>query len=307
MPVGDRGNTHRVFRVFALSFVMIWLLLLVTGCDTASSAPAPTETPAVTSTQQGPASKPAFPPLRPLGLQGPANFLLRTPLDFANVSGSTTDGNGTATPLDTNAIESGINNEFQHLLFMIDSTGGVKVYSPGATTPTTAHITQNNDGSTALAYTQTTNSEAGSFSITFDGVFLKDRISVLYEQSYSPLLISSVSASDVNAAFTASVRWVSASEIPAVPANGTYRITSSGIALSWGAASNAAAYDVYRLIPSRDQQFQFLATVKNPLYNDTSSQAIQNAHATPGISYAIFSVGPTGVENPGDLVISLSG
>lgn len=307
MPAGDRGNTHRAFRVFALLFVAIWLLLLTTGCNTASSAPSPSETPAATPTQQGATSRPAFPPLRPLGLQGPANFLLHTPLDFANVSGSTTDGNGTATPLDINTIKAGINNEFQHLLFMIDSAGSVKVYSPGATTPTTAQITQNNDGSTALAYTQTTNSEAGSFSITFDGVFLKNRISVLYEQSYSPLLISSVSASDVNVAFTASVRWVSENEIPAVPVDGTYRITSSGIALSWGAASNAAAYDVYRLIPSQDQQFQFLATVKNPLYNDNSSEAIQNAHATPGISYAIFSVGSTGVENPSDLVISASG
>lgn len=312
MLARNRGNTSHVFRVFVLLLAASFLLTLAAGCDTASPTLALPQTPAATFSQQGQINGPLLPTptptLQPLTLHGPANFLLRTPLDFSNVSGSATDGNGTTTQLDAKTIKDGINEEFKHLLFMVDSNDSVKVYNPGATTPTTVQITQNNDGSTAIAYTQTTNSEAGSFAITFDGVLSKNRISALYEQRYAPLLISSVSASDVTVAFTAPVRWVAADEIPAAPVSGTYRITSSGgIALSWGAGQRAVAYDVYRLIPARDQQFQLLGTVKDPAYNDNSPEAVQNAHATPAIAYAIFSVGPTGIENPANLVISLEG
>jgi hypothetical protein len=307
-----RNTTSRVLHVLTLSLMVIFLLLLTAGCDTAASTLPPSETPAVTAPPQGPAEGPFLPTTTPIShpsvLHGPANFLLQTPLSFVNVSGSTTDGNGTTTQLDAKTIESGINDEFKHLLFMIESDNKVKIYEPGATTPTAVQVTQHSNGSTELAYTQSTNSDAGSFSITFDGLLTKNHINAYYEQSFSPLLIAGVSSSDVNVAFSASIRWVSEKEIPGVPLDGTYHFTSSGgIALSWGAAPNAVAYDVYRLIPSQDQQFQFLVTVKDPVYTDNSRLAIQNAHATPGISYAIFAVGSTGIENPIDIVISTSG
>lgn len=302
-----RGNTCHIFRASALWLTAILFFLLTAGCGTAAPARSPSETPAVPPASQGPAYGPGLPPLQPSALHGPLNFLLRTPLNFSSVSGSSTDGNGKTTRLNADVIKDGINDEFKHLLFMIDSNESVKVYNPGATIPTTAQITQNKDGSTAITYTQTTSSEAGSFVLLFDGVFVKDHVSAVYEQRYSPLLISSASASNVTVAFTAPIRRVAASEIPAVPASGTYRITSSGgVALSWRAGQRAVAYAIYRLIPARDQQFQWLSTVKDPSYNDNSPEAVQNAHLTPGIAYAIFSLGPTGVENPSDMVISAS-
>jgi hypothetical protein len=241
-------------------------------------------------------------------LHGSTNFLLHTPLAFSRVSGSSTDGNGKTTQLDTRSIQAGINDEFVHLLFMVDDANTVRVYPPGATTPTIAQVTAHTDGSAELTYTQTSNSEAGSFSLFFDGLLTRDSLSALYEQRFSPLLISSIAASDVTVTFTTPVRWVNSDEIPAAPAGGTYHLTErGGIALSWEGGQGAVAYTVYRLISAQDQQFRLFATVKELAYTDSSPQAIQHAHGRPGIAYAIFSLGPTGVENPGDIVISVSG
>jgi hypothetical protein len=240
-------------------------------------------------------------------LHGATNFLLRTPLGFSRISGSSTDGNGHTTQLDTSTIKVGINEEFAHLLFQVDNANTVRVSPPGMTVPTIAQVSPHTDGSAEISYTQTSNSEAGSFTLSFDGLLTKDRISVLYEQRYSPLLISGSAASDVNVIFSAPVRWVAADEIPAAPAGGSYHLTGSrAIALSWVSAPGAVTYAVYRLISARDQQFRPLATVTGPAYTDSSPQAIQGAQAKPGIAYAIFSLGPTGVENPTDIVIPVS-
>lgn len=303
----NAGNRYRPFRLLALSIASIFLLQASAGCGTSISQTTHPVVPSATPTQQGQFFGPRLPTAQPSALHGPINFLLSTPFSFSSVSGSTTDGNGTITQLDTKAIEKGINGEFKHLLFMVDSGETVKVYNPGTTTPATAQIAQNADGSTAISYTQTTNSEAGSFSITFDGALLENQIKAVYEQQYSPLLISGASSSDVTVAFAAHIRWVSAREIPMVPANGIYHFTNNGgIALSWSASQNAAAYDVYRLIPAQDQQFQLLITVKTSSYNDDSPEAIKNAHTKQGIAYAIFAVGSSGVENPDDIIISPS-
>lgn len=309
---GSRCTIH----LFVLLFTAIFLL---GGCDTAapnttqSGAQNPTlpdvqtATPTPQAQITGPLLPTQTPTSQPSALHGPTNFLLSSPLQFSSVNGSTKDGGGTTTQLDANTIEAGINGEFKHLLFVIDSNGGVKVYNPGSTTPITAQITQHTDGSTTIDYTQTSNSEAGSFSLTFEGTLFKDQIMAIYEQQFSPLIISSVAASDVKVAFTAHVRWVSAGEIPATPTNGTYHLTSNGeIALSWSGGQNAVAYDVYRLIPNRDQQFQLLGTVKDASYNENSPIAIQSAHSKQGIGYAIFSIGPTGVENPVSIVIAVA-
>jgi hypothetical protein len=248
-----------------------------------------------------------LPDLHPPVLHGATNFLLHTPLDFSRVSGSNTDGNGQSTPLNTGTIKAGVNEEFAHLLFQVDETNTVRVDPPGTTVPTIAQVSPHTDGSAEISYTQTSNSEAGSFTLNFDGLLTKDRISVLYEQSYSPLVISGSTASDVTVIFSASVRWVGTDEIPAAPADGSYHLTSNGgIALAWASAPGAVAYAVYRLISARDQQFRPLATVSGPTYTDRSALAIQSARARPGIAYAIFSLGPTGVENPTDIVIVVS-
>jgi len=304
MSLQKSGKARSLWRVAAI-VCAVTLLSLVAGCG----SPPPHQVsrpPTATPLRQTPGL--ALPQLRPPVLHGVTNFLLRTPLAFSRVSGSSTDGNGTTTQIDTSSIQTGINDEFAHQLFMVDDTNTVRVYPPGTTTPTVAQVTEHPDGSAELTYTQTSNSEAGSFSLFFDGLLTRDSLNALYEQRFSPLLISSTPASDVTVTFTAPVRWVSSDEIPAAPASGVYHLTESGgIALSWESGQGAVAYAVYRLISTRDQQFRPLTTVKGLAYTDNSPQARQQAHARPGIAYAIFSVGPTGVENPGDLIISVSG
>ncbi len=80
---------------------------------------------------------------------------------------------------------------------------------------------------------------------------------------------------------------------------------NGGVALSWSAGQHASRYDVYREVTNVDQQFQLVATVTGTTYTDASATAIKYAHAE-GITYAIFAVGPTGVENPSDTVVSVS-
>ena len=299
------GSSHYIICFYASVLITAFLLV---SCDaTSPQMHTVTPTPTQHAHVSGLSLATPTPTLQPSALRGPVNFLLKTPLQFSDVSGTATDGGGNATQLDTHTIETGINEEFKHLLFMADHNNVVRVYTPGATTPITAQITQHTDGSTTIDYSQTLNSEAGSFSLTFEGSLLNDQMLAIYEQQYSPLVISSVPASDVKVAFTAQVRWVSTSEIPTPPENGAYHFTSNGeIVLSWSAGQNAATYDVYRLIPTQDQQFQWLGTVKDTSYNDTTLAAIQNAHTTQGVAYAIFSLGATGVENPASIVISVS-
>lgn len=307
MPGKMREKTCHNWRVPAMLLATTLFLLLTSGCGSATAGPAGQALPAaITPQRQTPGL--ALPDLHPPALSGPTNFLLHTPLDFSHVSGSSTDGSGNTTSLDASSIKAGINDEFAHLLFRVDDTNTVRVYPAGTTTPTIARVTPHTEGSAEITYTQTSNSEAGSFTLTFDGLLTKDHISVLYEQRYSPLLISGSAASDVTVVFSTPVRWVATDEIPAAPAGGTYRLPQGGgVALSWEGGQGATAYAVYRLISARDQQFRPLATVKGLAYTDSSALAVQNAHATPGIAYAIFSLGPTGVENPTDIVIPVSG
>ncbi len=262
-----------------------------------------TSTPGLGPTAQTtPTPQPTVPPL---ALHGPTNFLLDMPFTFASVNGVTTDNNGATTSLDPTTIKTNVTQELRHLLFVVDASNNIKVYSQGSS-PVSAQLTYNDDGSASISYTQTANSDAGSVTILFSGVLSNKQIAVGYEQQYTPSMLINAQPSDIQVSFTATVKWVAPNEIPAAPSNGTSQLTSQGgVALSWSAGQNASAYDVYRQISDLNQQFQLLATIKGTSYNDNSSDAIQNAHATKGITYAIFSVGPTGVENPGGIIISI--
>lgn len=311
-----------------LLFISLLLAQVLVGCgqasqirvDTGSGAP-------VVSTEQAtrpPASRPGntpttlpsqepgtptTPTTQPgatlLVLHGPTNFLLNLPFDFASAHGVTTDTSGATAPLNAATIKENVTQELHHLLFVVDSSNAIKVYSQGAA-PLAVQLTYNNDGSANLSYTHTADSEAGTVTILFVGLVTRKQISVQYEQQYTPSMLINAQASDIVVAFTAPVRWVASREIPAAPSNGAHQLTSQGgVALTWSAGQHAASYEVYRLISDLSQQFQLLATVRSISYIDNSSAVIQNIHATKGITYAIFSVGPTGVENPGGIVISL--
>ncbi|MBO0779218.1 MAG: hypothetical protein J2P37_10365 [Ktedonobacteraceae bacterium] len=303
--VGIPGN----MRLFILLFTLGLLLQTLVGCgaDPHDTALPGKQTAPPTPVGQTPEPLSPTPTFSSSALHGPTNFLLRTPLNFSSVSGTMTDASGTTTPINANTVKAGITGEFEHLLFVVDSDDNVNVYSPGAASPIAAQVSQLGDGRTDISYTQRTNSETNTITLAFDGVLVRDQIKVAYRQQYSPTITSNTVSSDVTVTFTTRVRWVAANQIPTVPQNGRYQIApDGGIVLSWSAGHNAVAYNVYRLIPDQDQQFKLLSTVKDTSYTDKSAEARHNARATTGIGYAIFSVGPTGVQNPIDILISVA-
>jgi hypothetical protein len=268
--------------------------------DTPATTAVPTSQPSSGQTTPTPQST-----VPPLVLHGPTNFVLKLPFTFSVVNGATNNDSGVTTPIDPSTIKTNVTQELQHLLFVVDSSNRIKVYSQG-TAPISAQLTYNADGSAAISYTQTTDSEAGTVTLLFAGVLSKQQIAVRFEQQFNPSIMINAQASDIVVVFTAPVQWVAANEIPAAPSNGNSQFTSQGgVALAWSAGQNASAYDVYRQISDVDQQFHLLTTVKGTSYSDNSPDAIKNLHSTKGMTYAIFSVGPTGVENPGGIIISV--
>jgi len=194
------------------------------------------------------------------------------------------------------------------LLFVVSANNAVTVYTPGGTTPIAAKTAQQADGSVQISFSQTLNSLQGTVTLVFTGTLQDHQLNATYGQSFTPSLMSNTTASSVEASFTAQVKWVAASDIPTAPTNGQYQVLNkTSVALTWSPGTNAAAYDVYRLIPDRDQQFQLLATVTTTSATDNSAEVAQYITSTQGIIYAVFSVGPTGVENPGDVAIQVTG
>ncbi|HEY7419563.1 MAG TPA: hypothetical protein VH593_30555 [Ktedonobacteraceae bacterium] len=277
-------------------------LVLIVGCNTA-----PQNTSVATVAPTTPTEQPSPAPSVPSILQGKSNFVLDAPFNFSTANGATMDDSGTPTPITQNTIESGVTSELRHMLFVVTNGSDIQIYSQGSTTPIKAQVAQNTDGSIDVSYTQTSNAAQGSTDIEFDGTLLNDQIFAQYQQSYTPTIVSSAVQSDVIVAFSAKVQWVTPGQIPASPANGRFQFTpANAVALAWDVGKNAVAYDVYRLIPSQDQTFQFVATVKDTTYTDTSADAWQNAHTSTGITYGVFAVGPTGVENPAGLPIPVA-
>lgn len=326
MGILPTGKRRCLMLCLVLPCITLLLAQGLVGCGAASQASAASGTPTATAQRamQIPGTQVASTPtaapsgksgaqttptpqptVAPLVLHGPTNFLLNAPFAFSTVHGVTTDDSGATTALDATNVKTEVTQELHHLLFVVDSSDNIKVYSQGVA-PISVQLAFNADGSANLSYTQTTNSDAGSVSILFGAMLSDKQIAVRYEQQYTPSMLINAQASDIEVAFTAPVQWVAAHDIPAAPSNGTYQMTSQGgVALSWSAGQNAVSYDVYRQISDQNQQFQLLTTIKGTSYNDNSSAAIKNTHATKGIVYAIFSVGPTGVENPGGIIISV--
>lgn len=306
------SRTHRSTR-FSLKLLVLSLLVLVmTSCGSAnstsgsSSNAASTPSPAAASTRvvYGPVA--ATPTLSPSALHGPTNFQLITPLNFSSVKGVTIDDQDQTTSLDSNNIKTNVTTELKHLLFVVDKETKVVIYAPGADGPINAKVTQRSDGSTAIDYTQTANSDAGTVTVVFDAAIAHDKIVVRYEQVFEPSVMVNAQKSDVTVAFTTRVKWVATDQIPTAPGNGKFSFTGGGIVLSWTAGLHATAYNVYRQISDVDQQFKQIATVKATSYTDTSAITMDNIHSQKGVRYAIFAVGPTGVENPGAMVIPIT-
>ena len=296
--IPDR-NRH-ILHGFALLLTAIFFLQTLVGC-TDSSSPAKQTTSQEQHTQTyGPVAP--TPTLAPSALHGPTNFQLITPLNFSSANGTSTDDSGNNTPIAAKTIKTGVTAELQHLLFVVGKDNTVNVYLQGDSTPIKAQVTQRPDGSTAISYTH----QITSITINFAAAMYKDQIIVNYEQQYTPLITENASATDITVSFTTHLRWIAADQIPAAPDNGQYQITQNGeVNLSWDPGHNAVAYHVYRIFPDQNQEFQLLGTVKNTTYNDKKAQVSQKL-SKMGIAYAIFSVGPNGIENPVDAVISIA-
>ncbi|WP_376796111.1 hypothetical protein [Thermogemmatispora sp.] len=275
------------------------------GSQGAASVTATSTAPGATPTSDE-ATAPPAPAWDSADLRVPGNFVLVLPLQFTLARGVSISDSG-VTPLDEGTIRNEITEELRHLLFVIDSSSTMKIYSPGVT-PVTAHLGRASNGGLQISYTQNVDSQAGTVSITFEGTLLKDQLTIHYEQYYNPSAFINANASDVVVTLSAHIRWVAASEIPAAPRNGAYHFAADGaIVLTWQSGQHAVAYEIYRQISDVDQQFRPLATVSATSYTDSSSLARQNLHSMKGIVYAIFSVGPTGVENPGPIVVAIPG
>nr|BBH95427.1 hypothetical protein KTA_36260 [Thermogemmatispora argillosa] len=274
--------------------------------SSATSTSAATGAASATTTASVDSTAPPAPAWDSADLHVPGNFVLVLPLQFTLARGVVISDSD-VTPLDEQTIRNEITEELRHLLFVIDSNSTMKVYSPGVP-PVSAHLGVAANGGVQITYSQNIDSQAGTVSITFEGTLLKEQLTVHYEQYYNPSALINANASDVVVTFSTRIRWIAPGEIPAAPRNGSYHFDANGaIILTWQSGQHAVAYEVYRQISDLDQQFHLLATVKGTSYTDSSSLAHQNLHSMKGITYAIFSVGPTGVENPGAIVIAIPG
>jgi hypothetical protein len=308
------GFRHAV-HLCVLSCTAILLLQIVVACGAAppsatvygprvaTHAPVVSSPTATATATAVPTSNPS-----PLALHGPTNFLLSNAFSFALAKGTTTDSTGANSDIDAGTVQTGVTTEFKHVLFVVDSHNTIKVYSPGASAPVSTQVYQHDDGSVVIQYTQVVSSVTTTFNSTLSG----SQITVIYQQTYAGQASTTDpvanAGSTIAATFTTQVQWVAPDQIPTAPENGKYQLTSDGGAtIAWSAGQNAHGYDVYRLIANVDQQYQLITTVTTTSYSDESASAKQYDHVSPGIGYAVFSIGSTGVENPSDVTITVNG
>ena len=235
---------------------------------------------------------------------GSTYFMLNNGLSFSAASGTGMD-NGATINLDPNAVEGSVTTTFQHTIFVQDSSGNITVYSTG-NDPVNAQVSQNADGSTSIAYSISGSNSSDSF----NGTLSNGQMTATYQQDFiGGATVGGqeyMGGTNISATFTAAVNWITADQIPAAPSNGQYQLSSDGgVLLSWSPAqsSNVSGYDVYRMVLGVDTQQQFQTTTTDTSYSDESSEAIQNAQTVTGVMYTIYAVGPSGIENPEDVVI----
>lgn len=311
--VSDRKNSR--FQTIITIFANILIAAILSGCGqstsnhtsssgsvavaTATATPTP---PTATST---PTPLPPTPTPTPIvSLQGPTNFILHNTLIFSQASG-TGMVNGATTQLSSDTVERGVISTFQHTLFVVDSSNNITVYTNSAPSPVQARTSKNADGSVNIGYTHSSN--AGT--TTFDGVLTGSQMKATYTTDFiggttvNGQTFSGGSTS--TSTFTTQVQRLSADQIPSAPTNGRYQFTSDGgVSLTW--SGNASGYDIYRFVLTDSRGFQFLTKTSSTSYVDESQTTRNNAQTVTGISYAIYAVGSTGIENPSCITLSVS-
>ncbi len=293
-----------------LSLFMAFFLLA--GCETSSSGNVnqPRSTSSSTHASSATSTQSTLASASTTHLTGPTNFIINNALNFSNASG-TGFANGVTHQLSAAVVERSVTSDMRHTLFKVDSSTHVMIYTNYAP-PMQAQVGQNADEGTTIQYMRSAKSGTTSFHATLAG----NQMTTTYERS-------SITNATVNgqtfsggststATFTTQVSWVTDDQIPASPTNGKYQLTRiGGVALSWTPGTSGGAvkqYNVYRLVLTDPQGFQFLTSVSPTAtsYTDTSAVAMNNAQTIAGMVYAIYAVGSSGVENPVDTEISIS-
>lgn len=322
MVICARYRRWRKFQIITTAFGIILIATLLSACgqsttgqtavSTSAVTPTPTPqlltptptlmpTPTPTPTPEPPTPTPTPTITR---LQGPTNFILNNTLNFSQASG-TGSTNGVTYQLSSNAIEQSVVSTFQHTLFVVDSNNNITIYSSGSCSPISANTNTNTDGSVTISY----NKSCKSGTVTFDGTLTGNQMKASYITNFAAGTVVNgqtfSGGSATTSTFTTQVRWVSSDQIPSAPTNGHYQLTSDGgVALTW--SGNAAGYNIYRFVLIEGKGFQFVTKTSSTSYTDESPAATRNAQTIAGIAYAIYAVGPTGIENPSSVTISIS-
>jgi hypothetical protein len=308
------GRRGKSFQIIILPLVVALFGLLFSSCgqsNTTASPPgaAASPTAVATPTMLSPTPVPTPTPTANVALQGPTNFVLNKTLTFSQAAGNGIV-NGVTTPLSSDVVRRGVISTFQRTLFVVDSNNHISVYTDGSTKPLAAQSSTGADGSSSISYTHT----LSTGSTTFNGTLRGNQMAATYTtDSMSGTTVDGQNFSggtNTTSTFTTQVQWVSTDQIPAVPVNGHYQLTSDGgVALTWspGTAGGAVTgYDVYRFVLTDPQGMQFLTKTTSPAYTDESQVARSNAQTITGMAYMIYAVGTSGIENPGCVTIPVA-
>lgn len=206
-------------------------------------------------------------------------------------------------------------NAFKHVLFEIDP-GGTSYVIDGnlSPTPVEASVTPGSGGSLNIAYDEQAGG-AASTSIQFSGVLSADgtmNARAIVDQAGGTVAEGTeyMGASTGTYYFTGVADKVSPSDVPNPPEGGGQCGWTSdyGVWLTWGAPSEGpapSAYDIYEFVAEVNPPLFYLGRVTAPGVTDNSVTTRGNDASI--ISYTVYSVGPTGLDSPTGVTITVDG
>jgi hypothetical protein len=206
-------------------------------------------------------------------------------------------------------------NAFKHVLFEIDPTGTSYVLDGNLSpTPVEATVTPDSDGGLDISYYEQAGG-AASTSIQFKGVLSSSgtmNASAIVDQAGGTVAEGTeyLGASSGTYDFTGPADKVSPGDVPYPPSGGGQCGWTSdfGIWLTWGAPSNGpapSAYDIYEFVAEVNPPLFYLGKVTTAGLTDNSGTTRGNDASI--ISYTIYSVGPSGLDSPTGLTITVDG
>jgi hypothetical protein len=205
-------------------------------------------------------------------------------------------------------------NAFKHVLFEIDP-GGTSYVIDGNLSPTPVPATVSPaSGGLNIAYYEQVGG-AASTSIQFGGVLSNDgtlNARAIVDQAGGTVAEGTeyLGASTGTYYFTGPADKVSPDDLPYPPVGGGQCGWTSdfGISLTWGAPSNGpapSAYDIYEFVAEANPPLFYLGRVNTAALTDNSGTTRGNDASI--ISYTVYSVGPTGIDSPSGITITVSG